>query len=47
VRQIHAILAQVAGVAPPPALCPKEKLDPHLLIKSSLEPVVESATKPA
>jgi len=47
VRQIHAILAQVAGVAPPPALCPKEKLDPHLLIKSSMEPVVESATKPA
>jgi iron complex transport system substrate-binding protein len=35
VRQIHAILAHVVGVSVPPALKPQEKLDPHLLLKSS------------
>jgi iron complex transport system substrate-binding protein len=33
VRQIHAILAHVAGVPVPAALQPTEKLDPHLLLK--------------
>jgi iron complex transport system substrate-binding protein len=33
VRQIHAILAHVAGVPVPPELQPAEKLDPHLLLK--------------
>ena len=31
VKQIHAILARVAGVEVSPALRPTEKLDPHLL----------------
>jgi iron complex transport system substrate-binding protein len=31
VRQIHAILAHVAGVAVAPSLTPQEKLDPQLL----------------
>lgn len=35
VRQIHAILAQVAGVPVAAALHPAEKLDPHLLLKLS------------
>jgi len=35
VRQIHAILAQVVGIPVDEALRPAEKLDPHLLIKSS------------
>jgi iron complex transport system substrate-binding protein len=35
VRQIHAILAHVAGVPLVPELHPAEKLDPHLLLKSS------------
>jgi iron complex transport system substrate-binding protein len=35
VRQIHAILAHVAGVPVAPELNPTEKLDPHLLLKSS------------
>jgi iron complex transport system substrate-binding protein len=35
VRQIHAILAHIAGVDIPPAMKPQEKLDPHLLLKSS------------
>jgi iron complex transport system substrate-binding protein len=35
VRQIHAILAHVAGVPVADALRPAEKLDPHLLLKSS------------
>jgi iron complex transport system substrate-binding protein len=30
VRQIHAILAQVASVSAPPALKPQEKLDPQI-----------------
>jgi len=47
VRQIHSILAHVAGVAVPLALYPKEKLDPHLLIKSSQEPAAESPADPA
>jgi iron complex transport system substrate-binding protein len=33
VRQIHAILARVAGIDAAPSLCPAEKLDPHLLLK--------------
>ena len=33
VRQIHAILAHVAGVEVPLALRPAEKLDSHLLLK--------------
>jgi iron complex transport system substrate-binding protein len=35
VRQIHAILADVAGVPVAEALRPAEKLDPHLLLKLS------------
>jgi iron complex transport system substrate-binding protein len=35
VRQIHAILAHVAGVPVEEALRPAEKLDPHLLLKLS------------
>jgi iron complex transport system substrate-binding protein len=35
VRQIHAILAHVAGASVPAALHPLEKLDPHLLLKLS------------
>lgn len=35
VRQIHAILAHVVGVPVAPELRPAEKLDPHLLLKSS------------
>ena len=35
VRQIHAILAHVVGVPVAPELNPAEKLDPHLLLKSS------------
>jgi hypothetical protein len=35
VRQIHAILAHVAGVPVAEALRPAEKLDPHLLLKLS------------
>lgn len=35
VRQIHAILARVAGVDLPHSLRPLEKLDPHLLLRSS------------
>jgi iron complex transport system substrate-binding protein len=35
VRQIHAILAHVVGVDPPLSLNPQEKLDPHLLLKST------------
>jgi iron complex transport system substrate-binding protein len=35
VRQIHAILAHVAGVEVAASLKPQEKLDPHLLLKSS------------
>lgn len=35
VRQIHAILARVAGVEVAPQLKPQEKLDPQLLLKSS------------
>jgi iron complex transport system substrate-binding protein len=35
VRQIHAILAHVAGVPVEAALQPAEKLDPHLLLKLS------------
>jgi iron complex transport system substrate-binding protein len=34
-RQIHAILAHVVGVPVDAALHPAEKLDPHLLLKSS------------
>src|SRR5580658_8533497 len=34
-RQIHAILAHVAGVEVAAELKPQEKLDPHLLIKSN------------
>jgi iron complex transport system substrate-binding protein len=35
VRQIHAILAHAAGVEVAASLKPQEKLDPHLLLKSS------------
>jgi iron complex transport system substrate-binding protein len=35
VRQIHAILAHVVGVPVDAVLHPSEKLDPHLLVKSS------------
>ncbi|HEY1900843.1 MAG TPA: cobalamin-binding protein [Terracidiphilus sp.] len=35
VRQIHAILAHVVGMPVAPELYPAEKLDPHLLLKSS------------
>jgi iron complex transport system substrate-binding protein len=35
VRQIHAILAHVAGLPVAEALRPAEKLDPHLLLKLS------------
>ncbi len=35
VRQIHAILAHVVGVDLPLSLNPREKLDPHLLLKST------------
>lgn len=35
VRQIHAILAYVSGLPVTEALRPAEKLDPHLLLKSS------------
>jgi iron complex transport system substrate-binding protein len=33
VRQIHAILAHLAGAPVPPALSPTEKCDPYLLLK--------------
>jgi iron complex transport system substrate-binding protein len=42
VRQIHAILAHAVGVSVDEALRPAEKLDPHLLIKSSLDRSAES-----
>ena len=37
VRQIHAILAHVVGVPVAPELHAAERLDPHLLLKSSCE----------